>query len=194
MTIVSSLIHEFWASTCQKAVAIDISINQLPGIVKINYSNTKLNEWIVNLKRLCKLWAFLSVLFIRCRELGLKVSLNQSNNIMWCTMTPNTVEWLWRALERNYLIIKIRIDGVKGKVRYMNEESVCMTRFSDVGMWAHDDTRSPFLMPWWKFMASVMRSTRPQVWVKPPLEFSHIFAGCKAGGTITVTGFHHHLW
>lgn len=132
MTIVSSLSHEFWAPTCQKAVAIDISINQLHGIVKINYSNTKLKEWIVNLKHLCKLWAFLSVLFIRCRELGLKVSRNQSNNIMWCTMMPNTVEWLWRALERNYLILKIRIDGVKRKVCYMNEKSVCMERFSDV--------------------------------------------------------------
>jgi len=29
-------------------------------------------------------------------------------------MAPNTVKWLRRALERNYLIIKIRIDGVKG--------------------------------------------------------------------------------
>lgn len=54
---------------------------------------------------------------------------------------PNTVEWLWRALERNYLIIKIRIDGVKGKVRYINEESVCMERFSDVGSWWH---KKPF--------------------------------------------------
>lgn len=93
---------------------------------------------------------------------------------MWCTMTPNTLEWLWRALERNYLIIKIRIDGVKGKVRYMNEKSVW-----DVfrwGMWAHDDTRSPFPVPWWKFMASVMRSTRPQVWVKPPRVFTHLCA------------------
>lgn len=94
-------------------VAIGISIYHLHGIEQFNYSNMKLNEWTVNLKLLCNLWAFLSVLFIKCCVLGLKVSRNQSNNITWCTMTANTVKWLRRALERDYLIIKIRIDGVK---------------------------------------------------------------------------------
>ncbi len=140
MTIVSSLGREFWASTSQKAVIIDIRINLIYGIVKINYINTKLNEWIVNLKRLCKLWAFLSVLFIRCRELGLKVSRNQRKNIMWSTMTPNTVEWLWRALERNYLIIQVRIDGIKRKLHYMNEEGEVF-RCGNVGLWWH---KKPF--------------------------------------------------
>lgn len=67
----------------------------------------------------------------------------------------------------------------QGEVCYMNVKSICTERFSDV-------KRSPFLMPWWKFMALVMRSSRPQVWVKPPLEFSCIFAVCKAGGTIII--------
>lgn len=67
----------------------------------------------------------------------------------------------------------------QGEVCYMNEKSICTERFSDV-------KRSPSLMPWWKFMASVMRSSRPQVWVKHPLEFSCIFAVCMAGGTIII--------
>lgn len=146
------------------------------GTEQYNYGNMKVNERIADVKLPRNLWAFLSELFIKRCALELKVSRNQSNAIMCPRMNANTVEWLWRALERHYLIIKIRRNEVKAEV-YKNEKSICTECFSEMETGLCDDTWRPLPTPWWKFMAFVMKCRRSQVWVKLHPECLRISAG-----------------